>query len=243
MKPYNRENSSKSEEVRDMFDNIAPTYDRLNHILSLNIDRRWRANVVKIVAQRNPRKILDMSTGTGDMAIALAKASPQAHVVGVDPSEGMLKVAQEKIQKRALHERIELKCSSAEALEIASESFDVATVAFGVRNFGDLKGGIEELVRVLRPGGMLVVLEFSACDHWLFGPLYRIYSKWVMPWVGGLLSRDKKAYSYLPESIEEFERPAQFLALMEQCAVTKCYSRSQFFGVAQIYVGVKQEAK
>ncbi|MFI3331997.1 MAG: bifunctional demethylmenaquinone methyltransferase/2-methoxy-6-polyprenyl-1,4-benzoquinol methylase UbiE [Rikenellaceae bacterium] len=241
MKPYNKENKTKSEEVNEMFNNIAPTYDSLNHILSLNIDRRWRRQVVKIVEDVAPGDILDVATGTGDLAIALSRANPQAKVVGVDPSVGMLAVAKEKITRGALEQQIELRCTAAESLDVASESFDVATVAFGVRNFGDLRGGVSEMVRALRPGGILIVLEFSRCTHWLMGPLYRIYSRWVMPTVGGLLSRDKKAYSYLPESIEEFEQPAEFLAVLEQCGLKRCYNRPQFFGVAQIYIGVKVE--
>ncbi len=240
MKPYNKENRTKSEEVREMFNNIAPTYDRLNHILSFNIDRGWRKEVVKIASKRSPSTILDVATGTGDLAIALAKANPHSKIVALDPSEGMLKVFEAKREALALGEQITLQCGAAESLDVESESFDVVSVAFGVRNFGDLKGGISEMVRALRPGGTLIVLEFAVCDHWLVGPLYRIYSKWFMPAIGGALSRDKKAYSYLPESIEEFSRPAQFLALMEQCGVESCYNRSQFFGVAQIYVGEKK---
>lgn len=240
MKPYNKENKTKSEEVNEMFDNIAPTYDALNHILSFNIDRIWRRNVVKIARKSSPSQILDMSTGTGDLAIALSKVNPQARVVGVDPSQGMLSVAQKKILSKGLTQRIELKCSSAEELDIDSESFDVATVAFGVRNFGDLKGGVSEIIRTLRPGGCLIVLEFAVCENWFIGPLYRFYSRWVMPTIGGMLSRDKKAYSYLPESIQEFERPAQFLQLMSECGLEGCYNRAQAWGVAQIYVGYKK---
>ncbi len=240
MKPYNKENKTKSEEVQEMFDNIAPTYDRLNHILSLNIDKSWRKRVVRIVREREPSDILDIATGTGDLAIALAKGNPQSRVVGLDPSQGMLSVAQQKVEAKGLSEQIELRCGAAESLDVADGSFDVVTVAFGVRNFGDLRGGMSEMVRTLRAGGSLVVLEFAICDNWFIAPLYRLYSKWVMPFVGGLLSRDKKAYSYLPESIEEFERPAQFLKIMEECGLKGCYNRPQFWGVAQIYVGVKE---
>ncbi len=241
MKPYNKDNKTKSEEVKEMFDNIAPTYDSLNHILSLNIDKIWRRNVVKIVKSQNPQEILDVATGTGDLAIALAKENPQAKVLGLDPSKGMLSVAQRKIDSLKLDKQIELRCGAAESLTSSDESFDVVTVAFGVRNFGDLKGGLQQMIRTLRPGGNLIVLEFAVCENWLIAPAYRLYSKWIMPFIGGLLSKDKKAYSYLPESIEEFERPAQFLQLMEACGLKKCYNRPQFWGVAQIYVGQKKE--
>ncbi len=239
MKPYNKSDKTKSEEVNEMFDNIAPTYDRLNHILSFHIDKRWRRNVVKIARSKSPAAILDVATGTADLALAMAKGNPTATVVGIDPSEGMLEVARRKVASQGFGEQIELRVGAAEQLLAADESFDVVSVAFGVRNFGDLEQGVSEMIRSLRPGGTLIVLEFSKCEHWLIGGLYRLYSKWIMPRVGGLLSRDRKAYSYLPESIEEFERPAQFLALMQRCGAKECYNRPQFFGVAQIYVGQK----
>lgn len=243
MKPYNKADKTKSEEVTEMFDNIAPTYDNLNHILSFHIDKIWRRNVVKIAARQSPSRILDVATGTGDLAIALAKGNPTAQVVGVDPSEGMLSVAQRKVTALGLDKRVELRCGAAESLEADSESFDVVSVAFGVRNFGDLKDGVSQMVRTLHPHGTLIVLEFAVCKNWFVGPLYRLYSKWVMPFIGGLLSRDKRAYTYLPESIEEFERPAAFLSLMEECGLERCYNRPQFFGVAQIYVGKKSSLK
>ncbi len=240
MKPYNIENKTKSEEVNEMFNNIAPTYDRLNHILSLSIDKVWRRNVVRIVRALKPSMILDLATGTGDMAIALAKDNPSAKVVAIDPSQGMLAVAQRKIEAQALDMQIELQCGAAESLETRDGQFDVATVAFGVRNFGDLKGGMTQITRSLAEGGSLVVLEFAVCENWFVAPLYRLYSRYIMPFIGALLSRDKKAYTYLPESIEEFERPAQFLKIMEECGLKNCYNRPQFWGVAQIYVGEKK---
>ncbi len=239
MKPYNKAGSSKSDEVREMFDNIAPTYDRLNHILSFNIDRAWRRNVVKIARAQKPTRILDLATGTGDLAIALAKANPTARVMGIDPSEGMLAVAREKVAQLTLEHPIELKCGAAEALEEADATFDVVSVAFGVRNYGNLALGIEQMLRVLKPGGKLIVLEFSPCKTPLVAPLYRFYSKHILPRVGALLSRDKSAYMYLPDSIEEFLAPDEFLGLMERCGAKNCYNRPQFFGVAQIFVGEK----
>ncbi len=239
MKPYNLENKTKSEEVRDMFDNIAPTYDRLNHILSFNIDKMWRRNVLRIARRHSPSAILDVATGTGDLAIALSKGIAGATIVGVDPSEGMLKVAQQKINKESLGDRITLQCGSAESLEAEDGTFDIATVAFGARNFGDLKKGISEMSRVLRPGGKLIVLEFSTCDNPVVAPLYQLYSHTLMPFIGGLLSKDKSAYNYLPESIEEFASPEEFIPLMEECGLCRCTNRPQCFGVAQIYIGEK----
>ncbi len=239
MKPYNIENKTKSEELREMFNNIAPTYDKLNHILSFNIDKIWRRRVVKMTQRCAPRDILDVATGTGDLAIALAKGNPEARVVGLDPSSGMLEVARTKIERAALSEQISLIEGSAEESPIGSECYDVVTVAFGVRNFGSLERGLEQMIAALRPGGELIVLEFSKVENRLFAPLYRLYSKWVMPTVGALLSRDRKAYDYLPESIEEFERPQQFIALMERCGLKGCQNHSQAMGVAQIYIGKK----
>ncbi len=239
MKPYNKEGSTKSDEVREMFDNIAPTYDKLNHILSFNIDRVWRRNVVKIASKQRPKRILDIATGTGDLAIALARANREADVVGVDPSQGMLAVAQKKVDMLNLERPITLKCSSAEMLGEKKASYDVVTVAFGVRNFGDLKLGVSKMLEVLRPGGKLIVLEFSRCRTPLVAPLYRLYSKHILPRIGAMLSRDESAYVYLPDSIEEFASPAEFLALMEECGAVNCYNRPQFFGVAQIFVGEK----
>ncbi|MFI3281464.1 MAG: bifunctional demethylmenaquinone methyltransferase/2-methoxy-6-polyprenyl-1,4-benzoquinol methylase UbiE [Rikenellaceae bacterium] len=241
MKPYNKADKTKSEEVTEMFDNIAPTYDRLNHILSFNIDKIWRRNVVKIIRSLQPADLLDVATGTGDLAIALAEGNPKTRVVALDPSEGMLSVARTKIEAKGLSDRVEVRCGAAEELAAADSSFDAVTVAFGVRNFGDLRGGVKEMVRTLRQDGSLVVLEFAVCENWLIGPLYRLYSRYIMPFIGGLLSRDKRAYSYLPESIEEFERPAEFLKIMEECGLKNCYNRPQFWGVAQIYVGQKVE--
>ncbi len=222
-----------------MFNKIAPTYDSLNHILSLSIDKIWRRNVVRIARKESPTNILDVATGTGDLAIALAKAIPHAKVVAVDPSEGMLAVARRKVERLGLESQVELCEGAAEQLDTPTDHFDVATVAFGVRNFGDLEAGVSQIVRSLRPGGKLIVLEFAACNHPIMGPLYRIYSRWVIPTIGGLLSRDRKAYDYLPASIEEFERPPQFLALMERCSLRECYNRPQAWGIAQIYIGTK----
>ncbi len=239
MKPYNKVGSTKSDEVREMFDNIAPTYDRLNHILSFNIDKIWRRNVVKIAKKQHPKRILDIATGTGDLAIALARANVDAQVVAIDPSQGMLNVAARKVAQLNLKRPIELKCGAAEDLTEQQASYDVVTVAFGVRNFGDLKLGVENMLSVLRPGGKLIVLEFSRCTTPLIAPLYRFYSQHILPRIGALLSRDKSAYIYLPDSIDEFASPTEFVALMKECGAVNCYNRPQFFGVAQIFVAEK----
>ncbi|MDE6862566.1 MAG: ubiquinone/menaquinone biosynthesis methyltransferase, partial [Alistipes sp.] len=161
MKPYNQE-QTKKQQVEQMFDNIASTYDGLNHILSFNIDRLWRRRVVRIVRGTGAKRIMDMATGTGDLAIAMAKRIPGSHILGVDLSRKMLDVAQNKIRRQGLDERIILQHGDAERLDaVASESLDAVTVAFGVRNFDDLAGGLQQIHRTIRPGGTLVVLEFS----------------------------------------------------------------------------------
>ncbi len=236
MKPYNREQSTKSEEVKEMFDNIAPEYDRLNHILSVQIDKIWRRRVVKIVERFAPHEILDLATGTGDLAIAMARKIESARVIGIDLSEGMLAVAKRKVEDAQLDSRVELKCGVAENIELADESVDVVTVAFGVRNFGDLRGGLEQMARVVRRGGHIVILEFSTPDNPLFRWFYNIYSRRVLPWIGGLISKDRRAYEYLPASVEEFPEPPQVVELMRSVGLTECQVRSQSFGIARIYI-------
>ncbi len=238
MKPYNSD-KTKKEEVREMFDRIAPAYDRLNHTLSLAIDRLWRRRVVRIVRSFSPRRILDVATGTGDLALAMARCIPGARILGVDLSEGMLDEARRKAVERGMDERIVLEAGDAEHLEVATASIDAVTVAFGVRNFGDMEAGLREMVRVLRPGGRLVVLEFSTPTNPLFRWIYRQYSHLLLPRIGGMISRDRRAYEYLPDSIEEFPAPARFLELMQQAGCTDCCARSQTFGIAQIYTGCK----
>ena len=202
-----------------MFDNIAPAYDRLNHTLSLSVDRIWRRRVVRIVGRLHPRRVLDMATGTGDLAVMMARSIPEAHIKGVDLSEGMLDVARRKVAARGL--------------------VDVVTVAFGVRNFGDLGRGLAELSRALRPGGRIVILEFSTPTMPVFGRLYDWYSHRVLPRIGGWLSHDRQAYDYLPRSVDEFPQPEEFLTILAAAGFRDCRARSQSFGIAQIYIAEK----
>ncbi len=246
MKPYNKAGTTKGEEVREMFNKIAPAYDRLNHILSFQIDKLWRARVVSLVKDYvdgvvDPT-ILDLATGTGDLAIAMAESIPDATLLGADPSEGMLEVAKQKIENRGLENRLSIDVQSAEAMTLKDASFDAVTAAFGVRNFTDLRCGLSEMVRVTRPHGLVVVLEFSTPPNPIFRSIYNLYSRNMLPAIGALLSRDKKAYEYLPASVEEFLSPSEFIALMESVGLEKCQSKSQLFGVAQIYIGRKCRA-
>lgn len=223
-----------------MFDRIAPTYDLLNHTLSLNIDRLWRWRVVRLVRHFAPRRILDVATGTGDLAIAIARRIHGAEVLGVDLSEGMLDVARRKVADAGLDGRIVLDAGDAEHLAVPDEAVDVVTVAFGVRNFGDLDAGLREIARTLRTGGRVVILEFSTPRNPLARAFYGFWNRRVLPGVGGMVSHDRKAYEYLPDSIAEFPAPARFLEIMSRAGFRNCRARSQSFGIAYIYIGEKR---
>ena len=238
MRPYNTE-QTKKEEVREMFDRIAPTYDMLNHTLSLNIDRLWRRRVVRLVRRFAPRRILDVATGTGDLAIAMARRIRGTQVLGVDLSEGMLDIARRKVAEAGLDGRVVFDTGDAERLFVSDSAVDVATVAFGVRNFGDLDAGLRDIARTLREGGRIVILEFSTPRNPLARAFYGFWNRRVLPRVGGMVSRDRKAYEYLPESIGEFPAPERFLEMMSRAGFRNCKARSQSFGIAHIYVGEK----
>ena len=342
MNPYDP-TGEKGEQVRSMFDRVAHSYDRLNHLLSLGIDRSWRRRVAKMVAQelgaasgrqeqagygerdgrpgrtdvkpsavefawtaearrrkaepedRSPRlpqpndtappsaALLDLATGTGDMAIALARRCPGAQITGVDLSEKMVEIGREKIARAGLSDRITLLVGSAEELPLAgagggqgerdgrlrrtvfsprpaacaaqalavpfsapdnadglpATGFDAATVAFGVRNFSDIALGLAQLNRALRKGGALYILEFSTPHIKFFGYLYHCYFHRVVPVIGGWLSGDRKAYDYLPASVDEFPAPDRFMETMRQAGFDRCSARRMFFGVAMIYKGIK----
>ena len=238
MKPYDTE-QDKKEQVREMFDRIAPAYDRLNHTLSFQIDKLWRRHVVRIVRRMQPRRILDVATGTGDLAIEMARRIRDVHVLGVDLSEKMLDVARCKVAARGLDERVVLDVGDAEHLRVSDASVDVVTVAFGVRNFGDLEAGLREMARTIKPGGKVVILEFSTPRNPLFRRVYGLYSHRLLPAIGGMISKDRKAYEYLPASVDEFPAPECFMAMMREAGFKDCRARSQSLGIAQIYTGEK----
>jgi len=239
MKPYD-DPADKGAQVRAMFDNVAHRYDRLNHILSLGIDRLWRRRLGRIVARGRPRAILDLATGTGDMAIALARRIPGAHITGVDVSGGMLAIGRAKVARARLGGRIDLVEGAAEALPLPDNNFDAATAVFGVRNFSDIEKGLGEMHRVLRPKGMAYVMEFSTPRVRIFSYLYRWYFHRVVPAVGGWISGDRRAYAYLPASVDEFPAPERFLEMMRRAGFGDCRAKNVFFGVAKIYIGKKQ---
>lgn len=239
MKPYNEE-QTKKEQVEEMFDNIAPNYDKLNHIMSFNLDRMWRRRVMRIVRRSKAKKIMDVATGTGDLAITLAKRIERTQILGIDLSEEMLAVARQKIQKQGLEERIIVEKGDAESLDmVESGTIDAVTVAFGVRNFENLERGLSEIYRTLREGGKLVVLELSVPRNRLIRWFYAQYSHRILPSIGAMISKDKRAYIYLPESIDEFPSPERFSEILQSVGFQRVKRRSQSFGVAHIYEAVK----
>lgn len=229
----------KTEKVREMFNHIAPTYDRLNHILSLSIDKLWRRRVVKVVRKTGAKRILDVATGTADLAIAMARKIEGSAICGVDLSAQMLEVARTKVCKQGLDERITLMEGNAEHLDLQTESVDAVTIAFGIRNFENKESCIEELKRIIRSGGHLVILEFSNPKNRFIGWLYRIYSHKVLPWIGGLISKNRSAYEYLPSSVDSFPAPELFTEMLRDGGFTDIARRSQSFGIAQIYIAKK----
>ncbi|MDR0907897.1 MAG: bifunctional demethylmenaquinone methyltransferase/2-methoxy-6-polyprenyl-1,4-benzoquinol methylase UbiE [Rikenellaceae bacterium] len=231
--------TDKKQRVRVMFDSIAPTYDRLNHLLSFQIDRLWRRRVVRMVAADEPRAILDVATGTGDLAIELARVIEGARVTGVDISENMLALGRAKVAERGLDGRVNLLAGDAEALEFADGEFDCVTVGFGVRNFGDIGAGLREMCRVLRAGGMCFVLEFSEPRAPVFGWVYRIYFHRVLPLLGRAVSKDAAAYTYLPTSVSGFPEPERFAEMLRGAGFSGVEKRRLTGGVAYIYKAIK----
>lgn len=229
----------KRDEVRELFNDIAPSYDRLNHILSLDVDKVWRRRVVRIVRRRGARRILDMATGTGDLAIALANGIANSTIFGADLSPEMLAVAERKIVSRGLDERITLEECDVEHIPLENESVDAATVAFGVRNFEHREAAIREIFRTIRPGGHFVVLEFSRPRNPLVRAIYNLYSHKLLPIIGGIISKNRPAYSYLPRSIDEFPSPEKFRQMLLDAGFEFVRSRSQSWGIAQIYIARK----
>lgn len=239
MKPYNEE-QTKKEQVEAMFDNIAPTYDKLNHIMSLNIDRIWRRRVMRIVRRSKAHAIMDIATGTGDLAIAMAKKVDRTHILGIDLSEEMLAIARKKIEKQGLEERISLEKGDAENLNMVDDcTIDAATVAFGVRNFENMERGLSEIYRTLKPGGKLVVLEFSMPRNRFIRWVYSQYAHRLLPRIGAAISKDERAYTYLPDSVEEFPSPERFTEILRGVGFSSVTRRSQSFGIAYIYVATK----
>lgn len=238
--PYKNSNQSKKVQVEEMFDQISHRYDLLNHLLSVNIDKAWRNKAIKMLKAFQPKTILDIATGTADFAIAAGKLNPEK-ITGIDLSEGMLRIGRQKVEKKGLSNLIELRKADSEALPFENHSFDAAVVGFGVRNFENLEKGLAEIFRVLRPGGVFVVLEFSLPKNKVFRSLYFFYFLKVLPWLGRLISKNSRAYTYLPESVREFPDGENFARILEKAGFEKCRWVPQTMGIATIYQAQKPE--
>ncbi|MDC1179954.1 bifunctional demethylmenaquinone methyltransferase/2-methoxy-6-polyprenyl-1,4-benzoquinol methylase UbiE [Flavobacteriaceae bacterium] len=236
--PYQNSDLSKKGQVEKMFNNISKEYDILNRVISFGIDVSWRKKIVKILKSKNPSTILDVATGTGDLAIAMVKTNAQK-IIGLDISKGMLDVGIEKIKDRNLNNTIEMVIGDSENLEYENDFFDAVTVSFGVRNFESLDSGLSEIFRVLKPNGSLVILETSNPTKFPFKQFYRFYSKFILPSIGKIFSKDKVAYNYLSESSAEFPYGEKFNNILKKIGFTNVVDFPQTFGVATIYVASK----
>jgi len=236
--PYKEQSTSKKEQVAQMFDNISPKYDFLNHTLSLGIDRIWRRKAINLLKNDQPKLILDIATGTGDFAIAALKLNPDK-VIGVDISAGMLEVGRQKMVKKKLSDKIEMRLGDSEGLEFEENKFDAVIVAFGVRNFEHLEEGLTDMRRVLRAGGKVVILEFSRPRAFPLKQLYNFYFRWILPKIGRLISKDQSAYTYLPESVNAFPDGQDFLKIMEAVGYKNTTCKTLTFGISSIYTGIK----
>jgi len=236
--PYKEAKESKKRQVARMFDSIAGRYDLLNHLLSAGIDVSWRRKAIALLKAKQPRLILDIATGTGDFALEALKLNPEK-VIGIDISEGMLEVGKRKIAKLGLEGKIELKKGDSEIIEYPDNYFDAVIVAFGVRNFENLPLGLSEMHRTLKKDGTVVILEFSKPSGFIFRGLYNFYFKYILPLVGRLVSKDKAAYTYLPESVNEFPYGKQFVRLLQETGFKSAGCKELTFGVSSIYTATK----
>lgn len=238
VKPYSTADKSKKEEVAEMFNNISPSYDFLNRFLSMGVDVGWRKKTVKAVATTNPQRILDVATGTADLAIALSKTGAK-EIIGCDISEGMMAFGKEKVAKKGLSSTISFQYGDSENLPFNDNSFDAVTVAFGVRNFETPQKGLKEINRVLKPGGRIHVLEFSQPQQFPVKQFYNFYFKFILPFWGRLISKDKSAYTYLPNSVKAFPHGEAFLQLLSSSGFHNNSAKKLTFGIASLYIGEK----
>lgn len=238
IKPYDSR-GDKGDQVRQMFDSIAPAYDWMNRAMTFGVDKLWRRKAVNLVAATDPRKIVDIATGTGDLAISLARRMPQAHIIGIDLSKRMIEIGRRKIADAGYSDRIVLRQGDCLALDLPDSSADALTVAYGVRNFEHLDRGYREMCRVLRPGGLLCVVELSTPVNPIVKPFYKMYTRLIIPAVGRLVSKDNRAYSYLPESIAAVPQGDDMLRLIREAGFTDTVFRRLTFGVCTIYTARK----
>ena len=237
--PYKDNDRSKKEQVTEMFDTISENYDGLNRVISFGIDIKWRKKVVAIVGKIQPNKILDVATGTGDLAISLSKTGA-GEIIGLDISTGMLEIGKQKIKSKLLSDTIKMVVGDSENLPYQDNYFDAITVAFGVRNFENLEKGLAEIYRVLKPGGVFVVLETSIPTKTPYKQGYNFYSKRILPLIGKVFSKDKSAYTYLSESAAAFPYGEAFNNILKKIGFIDVEDMPQTFGVATIYKASKK---
>lgn len=239
IKPYKDSNATKKDQVANMFNNISKNYDDLNRVITFGIDVKWRKKVVALVKATKPNRILDIATGTGDLAIMQSKAIPTAKVIGLDISAGMLEVGQEKVKSLKLEKSIELVLGDSENIPYEDNFFDAITVSYGVRNFENLNKGLQEIYRVLKPGGVFIILETSVPTKFPFKQGYQFHSKVILPLVGKLFSKDKTAYSYLSESANSFPYGEAFNTILKNNKFNDVKDIPVTFGVSTIYKATK----
>ncbi|MBI2279301.1 MAG: bifunctional demethylmenaquinone methyltransferase/2-methoxy-6-polyprenyl-1,4-benzoquinol methylase UbiE [Bacteroidetes bacterium] len=236
--PYKEQTSGKKEQVATMFNNISKKYDFLNHFLSLGIDILWRKKAIKLLKELQPKIILDIATGTGDFAIEALSLKP-TKIIGIDISEGMLAVGKEKIKSKGLDNVIELQLGDSENLLFDDNYFDAYTVGFGVRNFEHLEKGLAEMLRVLKPNGRAVILEFSKPKTFPVKQLYNFYFNHILPTIGKLVSKDNAAYTYLPESVNAFPEGDEFVNILNKLGYKNVQAIPLMFGISSIYTATK----
>jgi demethylmenaquinone methyltransferase/2-methoxy-6-polyprenyl-1,4-benzoquinol methylase len=237
--PYSQSNASKKEQVASMFDSIAKKYDFLNRFLSLGIDQGWRKKAIGYLKQKPLRHLLDIATGTADMALMAYKQIHPTKITGIDISEGMMQYGRIKIAEKGLENIIDLRLGDSTDIPFEDAQFDGAMVAFGVRNFANLEKGLKEINRVLQPGSRLVVLEFSQPSSFWFKPIYTLYMKWITPTVGKIFSGNKEAYAYLNESVIAFPEGKAFLSVLEKAGFKNVQQEKLTLGICSIYIGDK----
>ncbi len=236
--PYKDKDTSKKEQIAAMFNSISGKYDFLNHFLSLGIDILWRKRAVRLLKNHQPKLILDIATGTGDFAIEALSLNPEK-IIGVDISEGMLSIGREKLIKKNLTDKIELLSGDSEVLPFEDNFFDAVIVSFGVRNFENLEKGLSDMLRVLKPSGKVVILEFSKPKSFPFKQVYQFYFQWILPKIGKLISKNHAAYTYLPDSVEAFPDGDDFLNILNKIGFQKNQCTPLTLGISSIYSGSK----
>ena len=236
--PYNA-GDEKAAQVEQMFDNIAPTYDKLNHRLSWDIDRGWRKKAIRQLEPHRPKAILDIATGTGDFAILAAEMLHPERLIGADISEGMMQIGRQKVAERGLDGIITFEREDCQALSYPDDSFDAVTAAFGIRNFSDLDKGLQEMCRVLKPGGHLSIVELTTPDSAPMKQLFHVYSHTVLPLYGRIISRDTSAYSYLTKTIEAFPQGERMVSILQQAGFSEAAFKRLTFGICTMYFATK----